>query len=52
MDDLLLETTKEKDLIMKSHESALGGLTFELLPICAKRKFTAIDYEQMVMGVQ
>jgi len=52
MDDLLLETTKEKDLIIKNHESALGGLTFELLPICAKRKFIAIDYEQMVMEVQ
>jgi hypothetical protein len=50
--DLLLEITKENDLVMKSHVLALGGLTFELLPICAKRKITTIDYKQMVMEVQ
>ncbi len=51
-DDLLLETTKEKYLVMKCHELALGGCTFELLPICANFFFIIIDYEQMVMEVQ
>jgi hypothetical protein len=50
--DLLLETKKKEDLVMKSHELALRRLTFELLPICAKRMITTIDYEQMVMEVQ
>jgi len=51
-DDILLEITKEKDLVMKSHELALGGFTFELFPICVKRKIITIDYEQMVMEMQ
>jgi len=52
MNDLLLEITKEKNLVMKSHELALGGLTFELFPFVQKKYITTIDYEQLVMEVQ
>jgi hypothetical protein len=56
MDELLLETTKEKDLIMQGQvlvfgRVTFGGVTFGLPPVCAKRKFSRIDYEQMVMEV-
>jgi hypothetical protein len=50
--DILLETTKETNLVIQSWELILGRVNSELPFVCVKKKFTTIDYEQMVMEAQ
>ncbi len=38
--------------MVKEQELVLGNMSKRMLPNYTKRKFTSIDYEQMVMEVQ